>query len=86
MPTLAGTRHEPVIEHNVPMPKRYPVRYPFRKLELRDSFAVPINLNNSSLQLSSLQRLRRYYEQWTGRKFRIALDEKGLDWRVWRIR
>jgi hypothetical protein len=73
------------IEHGIPLPSRGDIkrRYPFRKMNVRDSFLVPCEPYELKARWNSLSSSIRWASYKTGFKFEVRQVENGL--RVWRV-
>jgi len=67
--------NQPLIEKNIPIP----VRYPFAQMQVGDSFAIPPNVNRTTVASSALKYGRQH-----GMKFvvRMVADRSYRCWRV----
>lgn len=80
---------EIVIEKNVPMPngRRQPKKdFPYAKMEVGDSFAVPVPDGEQVGQFSAKVRTQSY--QWGKQnkaKFSVLLVDEQTNVRVWRV-
>lgn len=74
------------IEHGVPLPAKGDIkrRYPFRQMNIRDSFFVPVDVLDIKQAWNSLNRSRLYAQYKTGFEFTIRQVLGGL--RVWRTK
>lgn len=70
------------IEKNVPIPKPNgsgrPAKYPWKSMEVGDSFFV-----NGGTKTTTLSNSAAYQRALTGRKFAVRTEGEGV--RVWRI-
>lgn len=79
---------EIVIEKNVPVPSgRQPKKYfPFDKMEIGDSFAVPVPEGAQVGEFSA--KVRTHAINWgrqNGAKFSVLLVDEQTNVRVWRV-
>lgn len=70
------------VEKGKPLPAYPRRRYPFDRMEVGDSFWVPVG-DNSERTKSNLNGSARAFGRRKGQKFSIRRDEDGF--RVWRI-
>jgi hypothetical protein len=72
------------IEKNVPVhPGGRPAKYPWRNMEIMDSFLVPCAPSERDRTFSRITSCKSNAERSTGFQFIIRCEEKGL--RVWRV-
>lgn len=78
-----SARHAFCVEADVPIPSQRaaPVRYPWRKMKVGDSFLVAGS--DHERLLNSLTSCRAYAQMKTGRKFVCRCIAQGV--RVWRV-
>ena len=66
---------QPRIDKNVPLPKKYP----FAKMKIGDSFAVPPDVNRSAVSVAAMRFGRKH-----GMKFTVR-QVADKTFRCWRI-
>lgn len=72
------------IEKNVPFPHKKHSRYPWKQMEIDDSFLVPCTPQDLKKIFSSLSSCKRHASRVTGWKFVTRSSIHGI--RVWRVK
>lgn len=74
-----------IIEKNIPIPEKHaPVKYPYRDMEVGDSFEVEVE-DTIRKVYNRLASSSLIYGKKTGTKFRIGMTLQGKV-RIWRIK
>ena len=68
------------IDKNVPLPTPHTSKYPFRIMEVGDSFAITDTAKNVNLVRSAASNCGKRH----GVKFQVRVEEGGA--RVWRVK
>ena len=66
-----------IVDKNVPIPEKFP----FSKMKVGDSFAVPSNVKRPAVTVAAMRYGRKHDMKFTVRQ----TDAKGAAFRCWRI-